>query len=488
MYVAALRSAATVWTIIAMSEDDNMAAGWYEATRVASPERPRLNFDLDVDVCVIGGGLAGLTVAREVARRGWSVAVLEADRVARAASGRNTGFVLPGFQETIDIMVERIGLDHAKQLWALSEQGLDYVRRTIHETGMPGVEPQLGWLHVSKTDNDDEIRSEVERLRWIGANVEAWPTTRVREVLPNKRYFSALHFPGAIHIHPLNYALGLAADAEAAGARIFEQTPAVAIDAAGVRKRIDTAGGRLRATHVVLACNIQVGDLMPRLSATLLPITTFVMVTEPIGPLLHEVVRYRGAISDTNRADNHYRIVGGDRLQWSGRMRAWAADPRRIGRGLIADIKRNFPALGAVEIAHLWRGTLGRAVHRMPQIGEIESGLWVASGFGGHGLNTTAMGGELIARGIVENDPTWRLFAPYELVWAGGMLGRVLAQGIYWGTRPIDQIGEGLSRYRERTRQRKQARLAARGRKQVPAPPPGDIAPPPDEPAASPPA
>jgi gamma-glutamylputrescine oxidase len=445
-----------------MSEGESTAAGWYEATRVASPERARLNFDLDVDVCVIGAGLAGLTVAREVARRGWSVAVLEAKRVANAASGRNTGFVLPGFQETIDSMVERIGLDHTKQLWALSEQGLDYVRRTIADTGMPGVDPVPGWLHISKTDNGDEIRSEVERLRWIGANVEAWPTTRVREVLPNPRYFGALHFPGAIHIHPLNYALGLAADAEKFGARIFEDTPAIAVDPAGIRKRIDTPGARVRAGHVVLACNIQLGDLMPRLGATLLPITTFVLVTEPIGPLLHEVVRYRGAVSDTNRADNHYRIVGGDRLQWSGRMRAWAADPRWIRRGLVADIRRNFPDLGKVEVAHLWRGTLGRAIHRMPQIGEIERGLWVASGFGGHGLNTTAMGGELIARGIVEADPTWRMFAPYELVWAGGMLGRMLAQGIYWGTRPIERIEQGLARYRERSRTRKQARLAAR--------------------------
>ncbi len=473
-----------------MSEDGNTAAGWYEATRVTNPDRPRLNFDLDVDVCVIGAGLAGLTVAREVARRGWSVAVLEANRVASAASGRNTGFVLPGFHETIDSMVERIGLDHTKQLWALSEQGVDYVRRAIAETGMPGVDPVPGWLHVSKTDNDDEIRNEVERLRWIGANVEAWPTERVREVLPNKRYFSALHFPGAIHIHPLNYALGLAADAEAAGARIFEDTAAIAVDPSGVRKRIDTAGGRVRAAHVVLACNVQLGELMPRLGATLLPITTFVLVTEPIGPLLHEVVRYRGAVSDTNRADNHYRIVGGDRLQWSGRMRAWAADPRRIGRGLIADIKRNFPALGTVEIAHLWGGTLGRAIHRMPQIGEIESGLWVASGFGGHGLNTTAIGGELIARGIVEADATWRLFAPYELVWAGGILGRVLAQGIYWGTRPIDRIEQGLSRYREQMRKRKATRLAARNGHQqppVPEPPPGDMAPPPVGPSAAPP-
>ena len=173
-------------------------------------------------------------------------------------------------------------------------------------------------------------------------------------------------------------------------------------------------------------------------------------------------------------------------------MRAWQADPRWVRSGLIADIRRNFPGLGKVEIAQLWRGTLGRAIHRMPQIGEIESGLWVASGFGGHGLNTTAMGGELIARGIVEADTTWRLFAPYELVWAGGVLGRALAQGIYWGTRPIDQIGQGLARYRERMRTRKAARRAAPDGDRIaaiaPKPPAAEAPPPAVEPPAAPPA
>src|SRR5476651_1062784 len=182
-----------------MSETDPTEAGWYEATRVASPERARLNFDLDVDVCVVGAGLAGLTVAREVAQRGWSVAVLEAHRVAWAASGRNTGFVLPGFGKPIDDVIERVGLDHAKQLWALSEQGLDYVRRTIAATGMPGVDPAPGWLHISKTDNGDELRTYVERLRWIGADVETWSTERVREQLVNRRYFNAVHFRNAFH-------------------------------------------------------------------------------------------------------------------------------------------------------------------------------------------------------------------------------------------------------------------------------------------------
>ena len=123
-----------------MTQDTATAPTWYEATRVASPVRERLAHDLDVDVCVIGAGLAGLTVAREVARRGWSVVVLEGASVASAASGRNTGFVLPGYSESIDAMIERIGLDHTKQLWTLAEQGLDYVRRAIDD--------KIGRAHV----------------------------------------------------------------------------------------------------------------------------------------------------------------------------------------------------------------------------------------------------------------------------------------------------------------------------------------------------
>src|SRR5437764_3096283 len=116
------------------SERASYAPSWYTATMVPAPERGPLTFDLDVDVCVVGGGLAGLTTAREVARRGWSVAVLEANRVASAASGRNCGFVLPGFAERIDRIVERVGLDRAKALWALSEAGAAYVRNTIRES------------------------------------------------------------------------------------------------------------------------------------------------------------------------------------------------------------------------------------------------------------------------------------------------------------------------------------------------------------------
>lgn len=448
-----------------MADQGNGSLSWYQTTQVAAPERPRLTFELDADVCVVGAGFAGLTLAREVARRGWSVVVLEGAQVGWAASGRNTGFVLPGFSEGIDDIIERIGLDHAKQLWQLSQGGVDYVRAAIAEEAMPGVDPVDGWLHVSKSDPGRQTAAEVERLRWLGAEVEFWPVERVRETLPSDYYFSAAHFPRAFHIHPLNYALGLAASAEKAGARIFEDTPAVAIDPAGVRKRVQTPAATVRAAHVVLAGNVHLDTLMPRLGATLIPLNTYVMVTEPI-PGLSETVRYRGAVSDTDRADNHYRIVDGDtpdgqRLMWSGHVTLTEREPRTFAKSLEASVRRIFPQLPPVKAAHVWTGTFGRTLHRMPQIGEIQPGLWVASGFSGHGINNTAMAGELLARGIVESDDTWRLFAPYELVWAGGKAGRYVAKALYLGRKQKALAQEALARARERSRRRKARKAEA---------------------------
>ena len=130
---------------------------------VAAPERGPLTFDLDVDVCVIGAGLAGLTTAREIARRGWSVAVLEAHRIAWNASGRNDGFVLPGFAETMDRSSAGSGSITPRRCGRSPKTGLEYVRSTIRETGMPGVDPvEAGWLKVSKIDNGDEDLAAVQ--------------------------------------------------------------------------------------------------------------------------------------------------------------------------------------------------------------------------------------------------------------------------------------------------------------------------------------
>jgi gamma-glutamylputrescine oxidase len=419
--------------VVSSSNGPAPASTWYTDTIVPAPERGPVTSDIDVDVCVIGAGLAGLTVARELARSGWSVVVIEAREIAWNASGRNTGFVLPGFACGMDAIVKRVGLDDAKVLWSLSEAGVEYVRTTIRETEMPGVDPvEDGWLKVAKSDDADDDLANVRLIgQDLGGQIEGWPVERVRDVLKSSHYFHAVFTPQAFHIHPLNYALGLAAAAEAAGARIFEQTPALSIDVTGVRKRVVTPKGRLRADHVVLAGNVHLGNLVPRISGTLMPVWTYVMTTKPIGGRLESAVTFRGAVSDTDLADNHYRIVGGDRLMWSGRATTWQRDPRSLGRALTADIKEVYPQLSGIEIDHIWTGVLGNSLHRMPQLGELSPRIWLASGFGGHGINTTAMAGGIIARAITEGDDTWRRFVPFELVWSGGAIGRAAAQVHY---------------------------------------------------------
>jgi gamma-glutamylputrescine oxidase len=445
---------------------------WYTATMSAGERRARLTFDLDVDACVIGGGLAGLTTARELARRGWSVAVLEAERIAWQASGRNSGFVLPGFAEAPERIIERVGIPHARALWTLSQSGVDYVRDTIVETGMTGVDPVPGWLEVTKSQNPEDFLAHVDVLAGkLGLDTEVWSIDRVRRVLRTEAYFSGLHFPHAFHIHPLNYALGLAAAAEQAGARIFEDTPALSIDPAGVRKRIVTPAGRLRAAHIVLAGNASLGPLAPALAGTVFPVTTYTVTTAPLGDRLGAAIGYGGAVSDSQWADSHYRVIDGDRLLWTGRMTTWAADPRRYSRDLTGQIRRIYPQLGKVEVEHAWAGTMGFAVHRMPQIGEVAPGLWVASAFGGQGINTTAMAGMLIARAIAERDQTWRLFAPYELVWAGGALMRAAVQVSYWGSRAHEGIRARLTNRRRSRRRQSAAKAEAAAAQPVNNPP-----------------
>ncbi len=291
-------------------------------------------------------------------------------------------------------------------------------------------------------------------------DVEAWPTDQVREVLRSGHYFQALHFMKAFHIHPLNYALGLAADAEKHGARIFEGTQAIGLDPAGVRKRVQTPHGLVRARHVVLAGSTGIGAVDEQIVTTVLPVSSYVAVTAPLGEKLFDAVRYTGSVADTRRASDYYRIVGDDRLLWGGRITTRTSAPPRLKAQMRRDILKVYPRLGDIEIEYAWVGTMAYAVHKMPQIGELAPGYWLANAFGGHGLNTTAMAGEMIAHAILDGDDRWRLFSSYELVWGGGRFGRAAAQAAYWTMQARDSLQERISRYRDRARRESEARQA----------------------------
>jgi len=437
-------------------------------------ERSRLSFDLDVDICVVGAGLAGLTVALEAARLGASVAVLEGRFVGWNASGQHLGTVMPGYDLPLGDLIERVGLEDARELWALSREGAEYVRARSIEKSMAGIALSEGALEVSNVDAGDRLISRLQILNEdFETEVEGWQIERVRDQLKTDRYFHGVYYPKAFQIDARKYVHGLAALASRAGARIFEDTPVVSIDASGIRKRIVTPSARLRASHIVLAGNVHLGAPWPLLSETLLPVWRYAAITAPLGDRLVETIAFNGSVMDSCGID-HFRIVEGDRLMWASPETTWAAKPNSFTGAIQRRISAIFPKLGPVDIAEVWAGAVGLTVHGMPQIGELRRGLWVASGFGRQGLNTSAIAGRLIAQSILLGDQRWRLFAPFELVWAGGLAGRIAGQAIgIWGRGSAAAAGS-LARYRERARARariREARLEKANRQAVTRPP-----------------
>jgi len=442
---------------ISMSADD-------ESVSPELPERGRLSFDLDVDICVVGAGLAGLTVAREAARVGASVAVLEGRQVGWNASGHQLGTVMPGYGLALGDLIERVGLEDARELWSLSKMGADYVRATATEDLIPGISLSEGALEVSNVDTGERL---IARLQMLNEDFETeavgWQTEQVRQALKTGRYFHGIHYPHAFQIDGRKYVHGLASLAQRAGARIFENTPVVGIDFSGIRKRIATPSARLRASHIVLAGNVHLGQPMRRLTDTLLPVWRYAAITAPLGERLSEIIAFRGSVMDTDGID-HFRIIDGDRLVWSSPETTWAGRPDRYRGAIQRRIGAVFPDLRNVPLEDVWCGAVGQTVHGMPEIGELRRGLWVASGFGRQGLATSAMAGQLVARGILRGEERWRVFSPFELVWAGGVVGRVAGHAIGLWERGRAATEGVLARRREKARAAEQIREERRAR------------------------
>jgi glycine/D-amino acid oxidase-like deaminating enzyme len=332
---------------------------------------------------------------------------------------------------------------------------------------MPGIAVTEGALEVSNIDVGDRLISEMQMLgEDFGTEVEGWQIDQVRAQLKTDRYFHGVYFPRAFQIDGRQYVHGLATLAKRAGARIFEETPVVGIDASGIRKRIVTPSARLRASHIVLAGNVHLGAPSRRLSETLLPVWRYAGITEPLGDRLSEAIAFKGSVIDSDGVDQ-FRIVDGDRLMWASPETTWDARPQRFASTIARRIRTIFPQLGGVQITDVWGGAVGQTVHGMPQIGQLRRGLWVASGFGRQGLGTSAMAGQLIARSILWGDERWRLFSPFELVWAGGATGRVAGHLIGMWERGSSAAAGALARYRERLRKQeriREARLAEANR------------------------
>ncbi len=416
---------------------------YYAETLGEMSMQPALSRNLDVDVCVVGAGLAGLTTALELLRNGKSVCVLEAKRVAWGASGRNGGFVNIGFAGNEADMLARLGQADAREAYQLSIDGVDYVRNQIHDLKMRDVFDGEGEFRVYRTDNAQAALQDCNHAQnAFGHKLTYYNTDQTRALMNSTRYHHALYDQRGFHMDPLKYCHGLTAEIERLGGQIFEATKAQNLTRSDTGWNISTDAGNVAAPHIVLCTSAYDFKLYPRVSRAMQPVATYVMVTSPMKDLLDKVIATPACIADTRRAGNYYRRLPGDRLLWGGRITTRQDEPFQLAHIMHRDMLSVYPQLQAAKTSHAWAGLMGYALHSMPLIGQVEKGIWMATAFGGHGLNTTAMAGCLIAGAISDCDDRYKLFASYKRDWAGGLIGRAGVQLKYWAMQWQDQRDE----------------------------------------------
>jgi gamma-glutamylputrescine oxidase len=421
---------------------------YYSRTVATSESYPAAIGRIQADVCIIGGGLAGLTAALKLARGGCKVVLLEAQRVAWGASGRNGGFVSAGYATGLSSIERRVGKDQAKELHRLSMEGVEIVRRTIGELGIDDAKLVPGIAKALRYDSRGALQAGCEtQRREFGLNLRYLPRDEVRALFVSPKYHEAILDEGAFHFHPLNYARTLAREAARLGAAIHEASPVISADLDGTQKIVRTKDAEIAAEHVVFTTGGYTGAVLPALNRAFLPIATYVLLTEHAPERVQGAIRTRAAILDDRRAGDYYRLVDdGSRILWGGRITTRTTDPRDIATLLRREMVTTYPQLADLKVEVAWSGLMAYARHLMPQIGQLKQGVWYCTAFGGHGMNTTAIGGMVIAEGISGESDRYRLFAPFDLAWNGGVLGRAAAQLTYWAYQATDAAKEFRSR------------------------------------------
>jgi gamma-glutamylputrescine oxidase len=417
---------------------------YYSRTAATSDTYPPAAGRIQADVCIVGGGLAGLTAAEKLARSGRSAVLLEANRVAWGASGRNGGFVSAGYATGLSSIERRVGGDQARELFRLSIEGVEIVRRHISGLGIHEAHPVPGIAKALRYNSRGALQAASERQqREFGLNLRYLPREEVRGLFASPKYHEAVLDEGAFHFHPLNYGRALARAAMRQGAAIHEGSAVLSADLEGPRKILRTKDAEIAADHVVFATGGYTGAVIPALREAFLPIATYVLLTEHAPDLVRSAIRTQAAILDDRRAGDYYRTVdGGSRILWGGRITTRTTDPRNIAALLRREMVTTYPQLADLKVDVAWSGLMSYARHLMPQIGQWKPGVWYCTAFGGHGMNTTAIGGTVIAEGIAGESDRYRLFAPFGLDWNGGVLGRAAVQLTYWGYQAADAARE----------------------------------------------
>ncbi|CAH1658462.1 FAD-binding oxidoreductase [Hyphomicrobiales bacterium] len=417
---------------------------YYRRTLASGESYPPAEGHIKAEICIVGGGLAGLTAALELARAGRSVVLLEAQRVAWGASGRNGGFVSAGYATSLSAIERQTGRQQAEELYRMTLEGVGIVRRNIESLGITDAAPSPGIMRAVRYDPGIALREERDaQERRFGRKLRYLPREETRALLRSPKYHAALADDDAFHFHPLNYAHGLAREILRLGGKIHEGSPVLSCALDGAVKHLRTAQATIEAEQVLFTTGGYTGAVLPALKSSYLPIATYVLLTEAAPELIREAIRTGAGVGDDRRAGDYYRLVeGGNRILWGGRITTRTTEPRNVAALLRREMVTTYPQLSALKVELAWSGLMSYARHLMPQIGQYRPGVWYCTAFGGHGMNTTAVGGTVIAEAIRGASDRHRLFAPFGLAWNGGPFGTAAVQLTYWRYQAADFLRE----------------------------------------------
>ncbi len=418
----------------------NGAESYYRAT-APGITYPALAGRREARVCIIGAGFAGLATAMSLMEHGErNVVLLEAEQVGHGASGRNGGFVFGGYSLDEQALLATVGAEQGRQLYQLTLGAVDQIRRRIGQYGID-CDAVHGGIYLANWFDDPRVLDERQRFMRDHLGVE-WgriSPADFSERARSGRYFGALYESNAFHFHPLKYAQGLARALHAGGIGVYEGSRATLIEAAadlpgslGAKWRVATAGGEVLCDEVVVCCGGYIERLYPSLAGAILPIATYVMVTEPLGDRMPQALTTDAAIYDTRFAFDYYRPLQDSRLLWGGRISVRSRSPEDVAGLLYDDMLKVYPQLAGTKVDYAWSGLMSYGRHKMPQLGRLPNGVWYGMGFGGHGVGPTSLAGDVLSAALMGELSKVDQFAAWGLPTTGGPAGLLAAQLTYW--------------------------------------------------------
>ncbi|HBS49433.1 MAG TPA: FAD-dependent oxidoreductase [Rhodobacteraceae bacterium] len=410
-------------------------ASWYAATATPTERFAALKGDTRADVCVVGGGYTGLSAALHLAQAGARVVLLEAHRVGFGASGRNGGQLGSGQRMDQTGLEKLLGDTRARQLWEMGEEAKALVKRLIAEHGIDcDLRPGIAWSG-SSAGEVRELHDYAAHLadRYGYNQLEVMDPDAFHALCPSPDYKGGVLDMGAAHLHPLNFALGLARAAAAAGAVIHEETEVLEIGE-GRPARLRTAQGTVTADHVILACNGYLGGLNGKVAARVMPINNFVVATEPLGDDAGRVLTRDVGVADSRFVVNYFRLSRDRRLLFGGGESYGYRFPD-IEATVRKPMRQVFPHLADVRIDYAWGGTLAITMKRMPYLARVAPNILSASGYSGHGVGNATQAGQLMAQAVLgESDGFDTMAAVPAPAFPGGAALRspLLALAMTW--------------------------------------------------------